>query len=286
MSFSPTSDSPPHGSIEEQRERWERKRIRISKELVQTEQKYCQQLQLITTYFVEILAAKGTLKPDVRGSIFSSIKHIHTPTTAPDVSLVVFVSQTQLKKSKAFRRFKKLQESRPEFKGQSLEELLELPLPRPVCPEPRPVLGALSELSDRIEENSRRHENQLQLQRVQRLLTGKTRVQKPGRWYIREGWLKVVPPKGSDPKAHMFFLFSDVLLQTRRSSALSLSSGERFEVRRVFPLSECAVDKVFGHTRSQGGLLNLSFPKARLLLMSSDQDDFNDWVTCLTSAVR
>ncbi|KAJ0015611.1 hypothetical protein NQD34_009231 [Periophthalmus magnuspinnatus] len=78
MSFSPTSDSPPHGSIEEQRERWERKRIRISKELVQTEQKYCQQLQLITTYFVEILAAKGTLKPDVRGSIFSSIKHIHS----------------------------------------------------------------------------------------------------------------------------------------------------------------------------------------------------------------
>ncbi|KAJ0037079.1 hypothetical protein NL108_017166 [Boleophthalmus pectinirostris] len=84
----------------------------------------------------------------------------------------------------------------------------------------------------------------------------------------------------------MFFLFSDVLLETRPSGALSLSSGQRFHVRRVFPLADCAVDKVFGHTRGQGGLLSLSFPKAKLLLMSSDQDDFNDWNSCLTSAVR
>lgn len=214
--------------------------------------------------------------------------------------------RTQLKKSKAFRHFKKLQESRPDFRGRSLEELLERPLTRvqqykhfleelvsntsPHQPHFQQLSGAvdvISELSVRIEENSRRHQNQLQLQRVQKLLTNRrVRVSTPGRWYIREGWLKVVPPKGSEAKPQMFFLFSDVLLQTTRSSALSLSNTERFEVRRVFPLEQCAVEKVFGHTRSQGGLLSLSFPKAKLLLMSNDQDNFNDWFNRLSSAVR
>lgn len=41
-----------------------------------------------------------------------------------------FPSQVQVKKSKAFRRFKKLQESRPEFNQQKLEDLLLLPLQR------------------------------------------------------------------------------------------------------------------------------------------------------------
>lgn len=35
-----------------------------------------------------------------------------------------------LKKNKAFRRFKKLQESRPEFRNTTLEDLLPLPLQR------------------------------------------------------------------------------------------------------------------------------------------------------------
>lgn len=38
--------------------------------------------------------------------------------------------QIQIKKNKAFRRFKKLQESRPEFRQMKLEELLPLPLER------------------------------------------------------------------------------------------------------------------------------------------------------------
>uniref|UniRef100_A0A8C6TSB3 Rho guanine nucleotide exchange factor (GEF) 39 n=1 Tax=Neogobius melanostomus TaxID=47308 RepID=A0A8C6TSB3_9GOBI len=334
MSFSPTSCSPQASTIQEQRERWDRKRTRTTKELVQTEQRYCQQLQLVTTYFVEILNAKGTLKPVASENIFSSIKHIYNVNQALLVHLEngyvgrgfeqfcpqlhhysAYVDniynahrtlRTQLKKSKAFRHFKKLQESRLEFRGQSLEELLELPVTRvqqykhylddlaantsPHHPEFQQLSRAsevVSELSARIEENARHHENQLQLQRVQRLMTNRrVRVNTPGRWYIREGWLKVVPPKGSEAKAQMFFLFSDMLLQTRRSSALSLSNTDRFEVHRVFPLDQCAVEKVFGHTRSQGGLLSLSFPKAKLLLMSSDQDDFNNWFNCFTSAVR
>jgi len=50
MSFSPHPSIPPGcNSIQEQRDRWERKRSRTAKELVQTEQRYCQQLQLVTT---------------------------------------------------------------------------------------------------------------------------------------------------------------------------------------------------------------------------------------------
>lgn len=50
MSFYP-GPSGPLGctSIQEQRERWERKRSRTARELVQTEQRYCQQLELVTT---------------------------------------------------------------------------------------------------------------------------------------------------------------------------------------------------------------------------------------------
>ncbi|MEQ2247305.1 hypothetical protein ILYODFUR_008015 [Ilyodon furcidens] len=36
----------------------------------------------------------------------------------------------QLKKNKAFRRFKKLQEARPQFHNQKLEDLLQLPVQR------------------------------------------------------------------------------------------------------------------------------------------------------------
>ena len=50
MSFSPGPVGPPGGTdIQEQRDRWERKRSRTAKELVQTEQRYCQQLELVTT---------------------------------------------------------------------------------------------------------------------------------------------------------------------------------------------------------------------------------------------
>lgn len=79
-----------------------------------------------------------------------------------------------------------------------------------------------------------------------------------GRWYIREGWLKMVPPKGADAKPKMFFLFSDVLLQAKRCSPLHPTNGEKFAGQHAYPLQDCTVEKVFGHTRSKGGLLSVS----------------------------
>lgn len=50
MSFSPDLSGPLGcTSIQEQRDGWERKRSRTARELVQTEQHYCQQLELVTT---------------------------------------------------------------------------------------------------------------------------------------------------------------------------------------------------------------------------------------------
>ena len=53
MSFSPSPAGlagPAAGrSIQEQRERWGRKRSRTGRELVQTEQRYCEQLELVNT---------------------------------------------------------------------------------------------------------------------------------------------------------------------------------------------------------------------------------------------
>ncbi|XP_029351217.1 rho guanine nucleotide exchange factor 39 isoform X2 [Echeneis naucrates] len=323
----------PRCSIQEQRERWERKRSRTARELVQTEQHYCQQLKLVTTYFVEILKAKGTLRPNISENIFSSIKAIHSVNESLLVHLEngyfgqgfdqfcphlqhyhIYVDNIynatkmlgiQLKKNKAFRRFKKLQEARPEFNNQTLEKLLQLPILRidqykhflqdlaaNTCPD-NPEFQQLSravtavcEVSQRIENNTLHHENHLQLRRVQKLLKGrKTKVLAAGRWYIREGWLNVVPPKGAEAKPKMFFLFSDVLLQANRCSPLHPTSGY-FTGQHMYPLQDCTLEKVFGHTRSKGGLLSLTFPKAKLLLMSSNQEDLNDWYQSLSSAIR
>lgn len=56
MSFSP-SPCVPAGvrSIQEQRERWDRKRKRTGRELVQSEQRYCEKLDLITTVSLWLL---------------------------------------------------------------------------------------------------------------------------------------------------------------------------------------------------------------------------------------
>ncbi|XP_023274498.1 rho guanine nucleotide exchange factor 39 isoform X2 [Seriola lalandi dorsalis] len=330
MSFVPGLGS----SIQEQRDRWERKRSRTARELVQTEQHYCQQLKLVTTYFVEILKAKGTLRQDITENIFSSIKAIHSVnqsllvhlengyfgrgfdqfcphlqhynTYVDNIYNASKVLRIQLKKNKAFRRFKKLQETRPEFNNQKLEDLLQLPILRidqykhflqdltantsPDNPEFQQLskaVTAVSEVSHRIQNNTRCHENHLQLCRVQKLLKGrKTKVLAAGRWYIREGWLNMVPPKGAEAKPKMFFLFSDMLLQAKRCSPLHPTNGDKFTGQHMYPLQDCTLEKVFGHTRSKGGLLSLTFPRAKLLLMSSNQEDLNDWYQSLSSAIR
>ena len=69
----------------------------------------------------------------------------------------------------------------------------------------------------------------------------------------------MVPPKGAGAKPRMFFLFSDMLLQAKRCSPLHPTNGTKFAGQHAYPLQDCTVEKVFGHTRSQGGLLSVSF---------------------------
>uniref|UniRef100_A0A8C3E349 Rho guanine nucleotide exchange factor 39 n=1 Tax=Corvus moneduloides TaxID=1196302 RepID=A0A8C3E349_CORMO len=273
------------------RARWERKRSRTAKELLETEHKYLEQLDLVLTYFVTILKAKGTLKPAVLETIFGPLEslysashvlsfHLEKGNLGPGLenfcqSLDLYghyadnleqankTLKEQLRKNKSFRRFKKLQEARPQFQGRELEDLLPLPLQR------------------------LHQENSLQLLRVQKLLKGqKTQVLTPGRWYIREGWLLVVPSKGEELKRRMFFLFSDILIAAKPCHPLHLLNSNKLSCQAVYPLHQCSVDKVFGHTQSQGGLLSLSFPQKTLLLMSSNQQEIHDWYRSLTAAVR
>ncbi|XP_069061868.1 rho guanine nucleotide exchange factor 39 isoform X2 [Pleurodeles waltl] len=320
-------------TVEEQRARWQRKRVRTAEELVETERKYVEQLGLVTTYFVEILKAKGTLRQDIRESIFGPIKSIYQANEALLQSLdggqfgdgfedfclhldlykrytdgleqASKVLQVQVKKNKSFARFKRLQEGRPDFQGLKLEELLPLPLQRVLhykhllrdltentSPDTLEfqqltrAVRAVSEVAQYIHDNARSHENYLQVVRVQKLLKGrKTKVLVPGRVYIREGWLTTVPQKGEEMKHKMFFLFSDILLMTKPCHPLHPVNSDKFCCQSLYPLEECAVEKVFGHTKSQGGLISLSFEREKLLLMSTDQDDINDWFRCLSSAI-
>uniref|UniRef100_M3XIF1 Rho guanine nucleotide exchange factor 39 n=1 Tax=Latimeria chalumnae TaxID=7897 RepID=M3XIF1_LATCH len=320
-------------TVEEQRARWERKRNRTAKELVETEQRYFEQMELIATYFVEILKAKGTLRQDVREAIFGSIKSIHSANQillvyledgkfgpgfenfcsclhlytsyADNMEHAVKVLQEQIKKNKAFVRFKKLQESRPEFQGLKLEDLLPLPLQRIhqykhllrdltentsrdnlEFQQLTKAVKAVSEVSQHIQDHARSHANYLQILRVQKLLKGrKTKVLAPGRWYVREGWLTAVPRKGEELKPKMFFLFSDILLMTKQCHPLHPVHSDKFICQCIYPLIECTVEKVFGHTKSQGGLISLTFESEKLLLMSNDQEDIHDWYRCLSAAI-
>ncbi|CAN2391389.1 rho guanine nucleotide exchange factor, partial [Pristimantis euphronides] len=130
-------------------------------------------------------------------------------------------------------------------------------------------------------------ENDQQLQRIQNLLKGRrVRIVSPGRLFIREGWLSLVPPSGEDVKHRMVFLFSDVLVVAARCHPLHPVSAHKFCCRAVYPLGGCQVEKVLGHTESQGGLISLSFRREKLLLMSSSQQDMNGWYESLTVAVR
>uniref|UniRef100_UPI00398EEB0E rho guanine nucleotide exchange factor 39 isoform X1 n=2 Tax=Pristiophorus japonicus TaxID=55135 RepID=UPI00398EEB0E len=320
-------------TIEGQRACWEIKRIRTAKELVETEQRYFEQLELVVVYFVEILKAKGTLRPDTRDAIFCTFKSIHSinrtllsnledgkfglgfdnfcphlqlyTTYTDNMECAVKVLQEQMKKNKQFVRFKKLQESRPEFQGLKLEDLLPLPLKRvhqykhllrdlientsPNSPEFQQLTNAVkavSEVSQHIQDQARRHENYLQMLRVQKLLKGhRSKVLAPGRKYIREGWLTTVPTKGEELKHTMFFLFSDILLVAKPCHPLHPVHSDKFAWQRAYPLIEGTVEKVFGHTKSQGGLISLTFSEEKLLVMSNDQEDINDWYRCLSAAI-
>ncbi|XP_051791735.1 rho guanine nucleotide exchange factor 39 isoform X3 [Erpetoichthys calabaricus] len=276
--------------VEEQRAKWEKKRIRTTKELIETERRYFEQLELVSMYFIEILKAKGTLKPNIHDAIFSSIKLIHSANQrflgnlehgefglgfenlsshlhfykiyADNMENAFKVLQIQIKKNKSFARFKKLQETRPEFRGLVLEDLLTLPLQR--------IQQYKHFLRDLIENTSPDGSGFQQLTR---------------RWYIREGWINVLHPKSKEAKQKMVFLFSDILLVTKPCHPLHPTNSNKFSCQAVYPLLECSVDKVFGYTRSQGGLISLTFPHEKLLLMSNDQEDINDWYRCLSSAI-
>ncbi|XP_072215828.1 rho guanine nucleotide exchange factor 39 isoform X2 [Excalfactoria chinensis] len=334
MSYSPLLPMPGANTVEEQRARWERKRCRTAKELLETEHRYLEQLYLVVTFFVTILKAKGTLKPAVMETIFGTLESIYSASQVlsfhlergnlglglenfcQKLELYGYYAENfeqanktlmeQLRKNKSFRRFKKLQETRPQFQGRKLEDLLPLPLQRlqqykhflrdllentsPSNAEYQKLAKAaksVSEVSQWVQDIVRTRENLLELHRVQKLLKGqKTQVVAPGRWYIREGWLLVVPSKGEELKRRLFFLFSDIFISAKPCHPLHLVNSDKFACTAVYPLHQCVVNKVFGHTQGDGGLLSLSFPYKTLLLMSTDQQDINDWYQSLTTAVR
>uniref|UniRef100_A0A8D0C0L9 Rho guanine nucleotide exchange factor 39 n=1 Tax=Salvator merianae TaxID=96440 RepID=A0A8D0C0L9_SALMN len=329
-----SAEQPLPGILEEQRGRWERKRCRTAKELLESEQRYLDRLGLVVTYFVAILKAKGTLRPPEQQTIFGRLEPLYSASRilithlekghltsglehlrhhlvlylhyAENLEKAQKSLEKQLRTNKSFGRFKKLQESRPELQGCRLEDLLALPLRRlrqyqhllqdllentyPGSPDFHPLTGVLRSVAGvchQVQEICRCWENAEQMHRVQRLLKGqKTQIQTPGRWFLCEGWLTLVPPKGEALQRRMLFLFSDILVMTKACHPLHPWNSHKFACQGIFPLQQCTVEKVLGHTQSQGGLLSLSFPHQTLLLMSCDPEELNRWHQCLLAAVR
>lgn len=76
MSFAPAWSGPTgHASIQEQRERWERKHNLTAVELLQTERRYCEQLELVTT--VGLPATTPSVTTDLNQSSHRSEKDSH-----------------------------------------------------------------------------------------------------------------------------------------------------------------------------------------------------------------
>nr|XP_020736102.1 rho guanine nucleotide exchange factor 39 isoform X1 [Odocoileus virginianus texanus] len=215
------------------------------------------------------------------------------------------VLQEQLKKNKHFRRFVRLQEGRPEFGGLQLQDLLPLPLQRlqqyenlavalaentsPNSPEHKQLTRAaqlISETAQRVHTIAQKQKNEQHLQRVQALLSGRqAKGLISGRWFLRQGWLLVVPPRG-EPRPRMFFLFSDALLMAKPRPPLHLLQSGTFACRALYPMAECQLHRVFGHSGGPcGGLLSLSFPHEKLLLMSTDQEELSHWYHSLALAI-
>ncbi|XP_006916079.2 rho guanine nucleotide exchange factor 39 isoform X1 [Pteropus alecto] len=319
--------------VQEQRARWERKRACTARELLETERRYQEQLGLVATYFVGILRAKGTLRPPELQALFGPWELIYGASQellpylegghwgqglegfcphlelytqfAANAEMSWTTLQKQLKKSKRFRRFVRLQEGRPEFGGLQLQDLLPLPLQRlqqyenlvialaentsPNSPDHQQLTRAarlISETIQTVHTIGQKQKNGQHLRRVQALLGGRQAKRfTSGRWFLRQGWLLVVPPRG-EPRPRMFFLFSDVLLMAKPRPPLQLLQSGTFACRALYPMAQCQLHRVFGHSGGPcGGLLSLSFPHEKLLLMSTDQEDLLHWYHSLTLAI-
>lgn len=67
---------------------------------------------------------------------------------------------------------------------------------------------------------------------------------------------------------------------------LHLLQSGTFACRALYPMAECQLQRVFGHSGgSCGGLLSLTFPHEKLLLMSTDQEELLLWYHSLTLAI-
>uniref|UniRef100_A0A2K5M3W0 Rho guanine nucleotide exchange factor 39 n=1 Tax=Cercocebus atys TaxID=9531 RepID=A0A2K5M3W0_CERAT len=313
--------------VQEQRARWERKRA------CTTERRYQEQLGLVATYFLGILKAKGTLRPPERQALFGSWELIYGASQellpyleggcwgqglegfcrhlelynqfAANSERSQTTLQEQLKKNKGFRRFVRLQESRPEFGGLQLQDLLPLPLQwlqqyenlvvvlaentGPNSPDHQQLTRAarlISETAQRVHTIGQKQKNDQHLRRVQALLSGRqAKGLTSGRWFLRQGWLLVVPSHG-EPRPRMFFLFTDVLLMAKPRPPLHLLQSGTFACKTLYPMAQCQLSRVFGHSGGPcGGLLSLSFPHEKLLLMSTDQEELSRWYHSLTWAI-
>ncbi|XP_074136416.1 rho guanine nucleotide exchange factor 39 isoform X1 [Sminthopsis crassicaudata] len=326
------SSPDPRCPVREQRARWERKRSRTARELLETEQRYQEQLGLVVQYFVCILRAKGTLPPAELKAVFGPWESIHLASQELLLHLEAgnwgaglerFCHHLELYthyaaneeqsratlqkwlKKKSFRRFVQLQEGRPEFGGLRLVDILPLPLRRlqqcenlvvaltentgPDSPDFQQLTRAAQKLSEAIQQVSaigQEQENHRQLHRIQALLSGRgAKGLTKGRWFLRQGWLLLVPPKG-EPKLRLFFLFSDALLMTKPRSVLHILHGGTFVCQALYPMAQCQLQRIFGHSGGPGGgLLSLSFPHEKLLLMSTDQEALSRWYHSLTAAI-
>ncbi|XP_058379456.1 rho guanine nucleotide exchange factor 39 isoform X2 [Diceros bicornis minor] len=329
--------------VQEQRARWERKRTRTARELLETERRYQEQLGLVAVtmfgysllpqYFVGILRAKGTLRPPEHQALFGPWELIYGASQellpylegghwgqglegfCPHLELYTRYAanaersrttlQEQLKKNKRFRTFLQLQEGRPEFGGLQLQDLLPLPLQRlqqyknlvvalaentgPNSPDHQQLTRAawlISETAQRLHTIGQKQKNDQHLRRVQALLSGyQAKGLTSGRWFLHQGWLLVVPPRG-EPRSRMFFLFSDVLLMAKPRPPLHLLQSGTFACQALYPMAQCELHRVFGHSGGPcGGLLSLSFPHEKLLLMSTDQEELLRWYHSLTLAI-
>jgi len=213
------------------------------------------------------------------------------------------------KKSNEFATFKKAQETREECKGLNLGALLITPVQRVPryklllesllnkTPRDHPDFEKLQEatveinkVAHHINENIRQRENFQKMLSIQKALTGEgaPKILAPGRLFIREGPLLKVCSRGSQER--MFFLFSDILIYTKKSGSTDKEQSS-YLCRRVLPLIDCELEQVLGgstgdeETSGAGALFKITCKDKSLLLYSKSKMEALNWFRCIRDAI-
>lgn len=144
----------------------------------------------------------------------------------------------------------------------------------------RECLVHLTEITDSFRERLKHLENRQKLIELERDLSGIDNLVQPGRLFLREGCLHKLSRKGSQQR--MFFLFSDLLVYTSRTSTPSL----QFKVHGQMSLRGMTVEETDVDVSSTDFSFTIYGSSRCVIVSASCQEEKDKWMEDIRKAIR